>query len=60
MQQTREQYSWVFLSREPTQWMMPTASGLRPSFSRTWPLFGPEALTMCSTCRAVKTSGYRP
>ena len=60
MQQTREQYSCVFLSRDPTQWMMPTARGVLPSFSRTWPLFGPDAFTMCSTWSAVNTFGYRP
>ena len=50
----------MFLSRDPTQWMMPTARGALPSFSRTWPLFGPEAFTMCSTWSAVNTFGYRP
>ena len=57
MQQTREQYSWVFLSREPTQWMMPTAFGFSPFFRTTWPLVGPEALTMCSIWSAVNTFG---
>ena len=57
MQQTREQYSCVCLSRDPTQWMMPTTAGARPSLSMTFPPVGPDAFTMCSICSAVNTLG---
>jgi hypothetical protein len=60
MQHTREQYSCVFLSRDPTQWMIPTVCGSEPSRQTTLPLVGPDAFTMCSTCSAVTTLSYRP
>jgi len=52
MQQTRNT-SGCLASREPTQWMMATDCGVRPSRSTTWPPVGPEALTKRSTSNAV-------
>ena len=60
MQQMAEQYSLVFLSREPTQWMMATARGsVTPSRSTMRPPVGPAALLMRSNSMLVKTLGRR-
>ena len=53
MQQTREHHSLVFWSRDPTQWMMPTAFGFFPSRTTTSPPVGPEAFTSRSTSSEV-------
>ena len=61
MQQTAEQYGFVFLSRLPTQCTMAMRFGsVTPSRSTIFPLVGPAALQSRSNSRLVNTLASRP
>ena len=60
MQHTREQYSWWFSSRLPTQWKIATDLGASPSLQTIWPPVGPEAFDRRSNSRLVITLSSMP